>query len=224
LTALANLLEDKLEDMAEGSARGLNTMYWLDGTQDAKLVPGVKSFIVDNPTAGILVGGIDQAVNSWWRNRANLAINLGATPADNNLINFLQSEMRLLRKFASGTPKWIVLAGSSFLDQLERELRAKGSYTLDGWAKGGGIDISMADVEFKGLKFEYDPTLDDIGEAKRAYLIDTASIMPMFMTGEFMKKHNPARPEDQYVMYRAMTLTGGLVCRQRNTSGVYGFA
>jgi hypothetical protein len=43
----------------------------------------------------------------------------------------------------------------------------------------------------------------------------------MVMEGEDMKKHNPARPADKYVLYRAQTWTGGLVCRQRNTSGVY---
>jgi hypothetical protein len=33
--------------------------------------------------------------------------------------------------------------------------------------------------------------------------------------------HNPARPADKYVLYRAKTWVGGLVARQRNTSGVY---
>lgn len=39
-----------------------------------------------------------------------------------------------------------------------------------------------------------------------------------------MKRHNPARPADKYVMYRALTWVGGLVCRQRNANGVYSIA
>lgn len=218
-TALANLLEDKLDDMAEGSAIGLNRMYWLDGTQDSKVIPGVKSFIVDSPSSSAIIGGLDPTVNTWWQNRANLSINAGSDPTAQVLVNFLQTELRQLRKF--GNPKHIALCGSDFLTQLEKELRAKGNYTLEGWAKSGKIDIGMADVTLKGIDFEYDPTLDDLGESKRCYILDTKAIMPMVMDGEYMKKHNPARPEDKYVIFRAVTLTAGLICKQRNTSGVY---
>ncbi len=218
-TVLANLFEDKIEDMAEGSARDLNRMYWLDGTQDSKKIPGIKSFIVDAPTSSAIIGGLDPVVNTWWQNRANLAIAVGVDPAAQVLVNFLQTELRQLRRY--GSPDHIALCGSDFLTQLEKELRAKGNYTLEGWAKSGKIDVGMADVSLKGINFEYDPTLDDMGETKRCYILDTKSIMPMVMDGEYMKKHNPARPAEKYVLYRAVTLTAGLVVKQRNTSGVY---
>lgn len=220
MTVLANLFEDKIEDMAEGSARGLNNMYWLDGTQDSKVIPGIKSIIVDTPSASGVVGGLDPVANTWWQNRANLAIAVGSDPTDQVLVNYLQTELRQLRRY--GNPKHVALCGSDFLTQLEAELRAKGNYTLEGWDKRGAIDISMADIAMKGVMFEYDPTLDDLSEAARCYFIDTNAIFPMNMDGEYMKKHSPARPEDKYVLYRAVTMTGGLVCRQRNTSAVYG--
>ena len=53
---LADLFKDKLEDMSEGIDRDMNEMFWLDGTQDAKLVPGVQSFILDDPTSATVVG------------------------------------------------------------------------------------------------------------------------------------------------------------------------
>lgn len=219
ITALANLLDDKLEDMKEGAERGLNSMYWNDGTQDAKQIPGIRSFIVDAPTTSGPIGGIDPTVNTWWQNRANLSIGQGTDPTQQITVNFLQTELRQLRRF--GNPKHIALCGADFLTQLEKELRSKGNYTLEGWDKKGAIDISMSDLALKGIMFEYDPTLDDLGYAKRCYILDMKSIFPMMMEGEYMKKHNPARPEDRYVIYRAVTLTGGLVVRQRNTSGVY---
>jgi len=218
LTALANMFQEKIEDMKEGSERGLNEMYWKDGTQDAKLIPGVKSFVTDAPTSG-LVGGLDRAVYAKWRNRANLAISVGATPSDQVLVNFLQGEMRQLRRY--GNPKHVALCGSDFLEQLEKELRAKGNYTLEGWDKKGAIDIGMADVALKGVMFEYDPTLDDLSEAARCYFLDLKNMFPKNMEGEFMKKHTPARPPEKYVLYRAVTLTGGLIGKQLNTSGVY---
>ena len=221
MTALANLLEDKLEDMSEGWARGVNEMFWRDGAQDSKQVPGMQSFILDDPTAAVVVAGIDQAANPWWRNRAVLNVN-SSTPGDQNLINTLQVEFRQLRRFG-GRPNRF-LAGSDFCDALEKELRAKGDYTQTGWADKGRIDASMADLAFKRVPIEYDPTLDDLGRAKHAYVWDTRSIFPEVMEGEDMKKHSPSRPENKYVLYRALTWTGGLVCKKRNCNAVYSIA
>jgi len=217
-TALANLFDDKIEDMAEGFDRGLNEMYWRDGTQDSKEAPGLRSFLLDDPTSATIVGGIDQSVNTWWRNRASLSISV-TTPSDMEIIKKMKSEDRLLRKF--GNPMHIRLCGSDFLDALEAEIYSKGDFTQTGWTKSGQMDIGQADASLRGRVFEYDPTLDDLGLGKYCFIIDCKQIFPKVMEGEDMKTHSPARPEDKYVLYRALTWTGGVVCRQRNTSGVY---
>lgn len=220
-TALANILEDKIEDMDEGTDRGMNLMYWRDGSQDPLEIPGVRSFILDDPTSATVVAGIDQQANTWWRNRASLGLST-ATPSDLVITNKLQTEMRQLRRYG-GRPT-CGLAGSAFLEALEKELRSKGNFTLEGWAKKGTIDMSTADISFKGLEFEYDPTLDDLSLEKRLYLLDLKHIFPMTISGEKWKRHNPARPHDKYVFYRAHTLAQGLMCRRRNSSGVYSIA
>lgn len=217
LTMLANILDEKIDDMQEGGERGFNNMFWRDGTQDSKQVPGIRSLIVTSPSTTV-VGGIDPAVNSWWRNRVNISINAG-TPANQVLVKTLQTEFRQLRRY--GSPKHKALCGSDFLTAFEDELRSKGNYTDQGWANKGRIDGSIADLAFKGVDFDYDPTLDDLGLSKYAYIMDMNAIKPMVMEGEDMKTHNPARPEDKYVFYRAKTWTGGLIVNQRNTSGVY---
>jgi hypothetical protein len=215
---LANVLQDKLEDMDEGTDRGMNLMFLRDGTQDAKLVPGLRSFIVNDPTAPIVVGGIDQASNTWWRNRASLGLST-ANAANQVVVQKLQREVRQLRRFGGNPTLW--LAGSDFMDWFEQELRSKGNYTLEGWAKSGTIDASVADLAFKGNPIKYDPTLDDEGLSKFLYVMDPRHIYPMVVEGEDMKKHAPARPETKYVLYKAMTWIGGLVCDQRNCNGVY---
>lgn len=219
--ALANIYDDKLEDMQEGVDRGMNEMFWKDGTQDSDLVPGIRSFIVDDPTAAGVVGGIDQAANTWWRNRATLGIN-ASTASDQNIINELQTEWRQLRRYGGRPNLW--LAGSDFIEAMEKELRAKGNYTLEGWSMSKATEASMADITFKGNKIQYDPTLDDMSLAKRLYVIDTRFVYPMAIEGESMKKHNPARPEDRYAFYKAVTWVGGLVCTRRNVHGVYSIA
>lgn len=217
LVALTSLLDDKIEDMNEGARRSFASMLWNDGTQDAKAVPGVQSFILQAPTTGITFG-LDRTLNTWWQNRATLNID-SSTAANGNLVNTLQKEMRQLRRF--GNPKHKFYAGATFMDNFEKELRAKGNYTLEGWAGKGTIDASMADLAFKGIAVQYEPLLDDLGLAKFGYLLDTNAIKLMPMQGEAWKIHTPARPPEKYVIYRAMTWTGALIANQLNTSGVY---
>lgn len=221
MTALANLLDDKLEDMQEGIDRGFNLMYWRDGTQDSNLIPGVRSMVVNSPSAGTVIAGIDPVANSWWRNRASLAID-SSTASNLNLVTKLQQEFRQLRRYG-GKPDTF-LCGSDFLDAMEKELRSKGNFTQEGWAKSGRLDPSVADLQFKGVELEYDPTLDDESLSKYGFVLDSSHLFPMVIQGENMQKHAPARPENKYVFYRAVTYAGGLVTNQRNCHGVYSIA
>lgn len=220
---LADMLQEKIEDMAEGFDRGVNTMYWSDGSQDSKQVPGLTSFILDDPTTATVVAGIDQSSNTWWRNRADVAITLGDTTGDSQaVVNKLRTEYRQLRRYGGNPNLW--LAGADFLDRMELELKSKGLYTQNGWSDKGTIDMSVADIAWKGNSIMYDPTLDDLGKSKYCYVIDTKRLFPMNVEGEALKRHNPARPENKYAFYRAVTQVGGLVCNQRNAHGVYAFA
>jgi hypothetical protein len=215
--ALVDILQYKLNQLDEGAARSLAEMCWRDGTQDAKAIPGITSFIVESPTVGTRFG-IDAGIESYWRNRASLAID-SSTASNQNLVTKLQSEFRQLRRF--GTPKHKFYAGSDFLEAFEKELRSKGNYTMEGWSKSGRIDASVADLAFKGVELTYEPLLDDLGRGKYGYVLDMNSINLWGMDGEWMKNHTPARPPEKYVMYRAITCTGGLCAGQLNTSGVY---
>ncbi len=217
---LTNLLQDKIDDMMEGWARSFTEMLWRDGTQDSKAVPGIMSFILDAPTTGTTFG-IDRTANTWWRNRANLGINV-ATASDQNLVNNLQKDIRQLRRYGGRPDKFF--AGSDFMDGFEKELRSKGNYTLEGWAKTKRIDASVADLAFKGIDVVYDPLLDDLGKSKYAYLLDSRRVKLYVMSGEDRKTHTPARPPEKYVMYRAMTWTGALCAEQLNANEVISIA
>ncbi len=220
LTALTGLLEDKLDDMAEGWSRTFNLMLWKDGTQDAKQVAGIMALITDDPTTGV-IGGLDRATVTWWRSRAMVGANK-ITASENNqtLTKTLRTEIRQLIRYG-GKPD-LVLAGSDFIGNLETEIQAKGIYTQQGFANNGKNDIGMGQISIRGIgDVNYDPTLDDLGFSKRCYFIDTKGIGMRVMDGEDKKTHSPARPATQYALYRAMTWTGGLVAQQLNSSGVY---
>lgn len=219
-TAITNLLEDKLDDMSEGSARSFNDILWRDGTQSAKVFPGVQSIISLSPAVGT-TGGLDRAGNVWWRNRAKVGANkITASAASQTLSKTLRSEVRQLRRYGGRPSLW--LCGSQFIDALELEVSEKGVYTQDGFTNSGKTDIGMADIMLRNAgRFQYDPTLDDLGLGKFCYAIDPRHLYLDTMDGEDMKQHAPARPPEKYVMYRGVTYTGGLVADQLNCHGVY---
>jgi hypothetical protein len=193
-----------------------------DGTADANAIAGIQSLILDDPTTGT-VGGLSVATNTWWRNRANTAI--ATTASGQELIETLHSEMRQLKRFG-GKPN-VAVCGSAFLDRLADELRRNGNYSQTGFARGQ--NIAMGEINYNGLTFQYDPTLDDLTIAtkdpsKRCYIIDSSKLCMYYMDGEKMKRHSPARPADQYVMYRAVTTTAALSATQLNCHGVYEIA
>jgi hypothetical protein len=218
-TVLVNLFQDKLDDMMEGYSRGMNDFLFGDGTADANAIAGIQSIILDDPTTGT-VGGLSVATNTWWRNRANVAIS--TTASGQELIETIHSEMRQLKRFG-GKPT-VAVCGSAFLDRLADELRRNGNYSQTGFARGQ--NIAMGEISYNGLTFQYDPTLDDLTIAtkdpsKRCYIIDPSKLCMYYMDGEKMKRHSPARPADQYVMYRAVTTTAALSATQLNCHGVY---
>jgi hypothetical protein len=225
LTALTGLLENKLNDMAQAWAISFDKMLHQDGTQDAKQIAGIASMISQDGTTGLApatgtVGGIDRATVALWRNRAAAgAAKITASAANQTLTKFLRSEVRQLRRYG-GKPD-LILAGSAFIDAIEMEIADKGSYSQTGFAKSA-TDIGIADIMMRGVgKVVYDPTMDDLSLSKKCYFIDTSNVYLNVMDGEDRKTHNPARPATQYVLYRAMTYTGGLAARQLNGCGVY---
>lgn len=214
VTMLANILQTKLEDAAEGWAAGFNDILWRDGTQSAKVFPGIPYFLADDPSVGI-VGGIDRSTQPLWRNVASLG--LVPSAANQTLTIALRKLVRQLTKY--GSPRLKILCGSDFMDALELEYAAKGQYTQTGFSSGG--DVGVGKLALNGLgTFEYDPTLDAAGKGKYCYMIDMSKFKLMPIEGEDMKKHYPARPFDKMVIYRSWTWAGGLAAKQLNTSAV----
>jgi hypothetical protein len=215
---ISNLLEDKMDDLEEGSARSFDLMMHRDGTQDSKEFAGLSSIVSQTPNVGI-TGGLDRATHSWWRNRALCGANaIVASDTSSTAIKTLKSEIRQLRRFG-GKPN-LICCGSEALRLLESEYVAKGQTTVTGFSNGA--DIGIDDLQIKGIgKIMYDPTMDDEGMEHFLYMLDTNFIKPYVMEGEDNKMHYPARPAEKYVLFRAITWTGGLVCNKLNAHGVY---
>jgi hypothetical protein len=232
--ALANLLDEKNDTLGEDYAFSLDRLVHGDGSSDAKALAGIQSLILDVPNAGT-TGTIGRVANTWWRNRAATAAYgaaggqgaiTSATTDGGALIEFLEKEWLLLSKYRQGSTRMRIFAGSDWRAAYMKELRANGNYTMTGWQGQNNADGGMDDPKWKGVRIEWDPTLDDLGLSKRAYFIDMGKtgVRLLYMDGQRMKKHNPARPYDRYVMYNGITTTAVMIAKQLNTSAVYDIA
>lgn len=231
--ALANLLDEKNEKLGADYAFDLDRLLHGDGSSDVKAIAGIKSLLSEAPTLGT-TGGVSRVTNDWWRNDAATAANAAqggqgaitsSATAGGALITFMDKANRTRSKYRNGQTRVRYFCGSDFIDAYKAEMRANGTYTMTGWNQGRP-DGSMRDPEHAGLPLEWDPTMDDLGESKRCYAIDMgrSGVRLLYMDGQRMKKHNPARPYDRMVMYNGISMTGVLVAKQLNTSGVYDIA
>jgi hypothetical protein len=223
-----SILKNRIANWMESWARSTNSMFWNNGAQDAKAVPGIMSILTDTPAQGV-TGGIDRATYVWWRHRALIGdTKITASGQNQTLTTTLRKELRQLTRYG-GKPD-VALCGSKFIDALELEVGEKGLYTQQGdWARQK-TDIGMDKIQMGtpygidrsgNLTFEYDPTLDDLGFSKRCYIIDSSKLKLRPMEGEDNKLLTPERPYNYMVFFKSMTWTGALECIQLNANGVY---
>lgn len=215
-TALYNMLETQIELFDDGYERDLAEMLILDGTQNAKEIPGVMSIVTTNPTAAVSVAGIDQVANPLWQNYAPGAIT--ANPAAAPLAEAMDRHSLLQAKYRKKI-QLEYFAGFDFRQAYVAEGRASGTLTTDGWR--GSIDLGTGKPKINGKEIQWDPTLDALGLSKYCFALDMSAFKYMVMEGEDMKQRAPNRPENKYVYYRAVTHTAALICEQRNSSAVF---
>lgn len=227
---LANVLDEANADYAEQYADTLNDLLWGDGSADASALHGIRAFIHDVPTIGV-VGGLDAATYPRWRNYAFTASfsahgtfdadfggNKITSAATNGgvLLTALQNLWRQLRR-RGGKPNCF-MAGSDFIEAMETEIKANGNYTDTGFTQKQ--DGSIGDMYFKRVPVVYDPTLDDLGRSKFAYIWDDSDIGLYALEGDWKRRRTPERPYDQFVFHQSLICTGQLVSRRRNSAAV----
>lgn len=227
-TAISSIMEDKMTDLSEGSARDFAEILILDGSTDAKKPIGLTAFLPLNPSVGV-IEGIDRAANPWWRPRAVTSLYssydptspgaIAANATNQTATRILRAEMRQLSRY--GSKPTAAYAGADALEALEVEITDKVTYSEEGFFKQKN-ELGSFDVFMRGVgKIMYDPTLDDLDLSDNLFLVDHSRIKLYCMDGEDMKRHYPARQADEYVLQIGLTWTGALVARKMNSSGRY---
>jgi hypothetical protein len=132
-------------------------------------------------------------------------------------------EMRFLKLFG-GRPD-TAFCGSDFMNGLEMEIRSKGYYTMEGFTKSETNDFGQAEISLKGLgKFVWEPMLDQLGEGKRCYVLDSRKIKLRPIEDEDDKTLTPVRPYNYLVFLHNITWSGSMMASQLNCQGVYSLA
>jgi hypothetical protein len=227
-TALVNILDEKNEILLEDYNVSLDALIHGDGSADAKALAGIGAFILADPDTSS-TGGLGRIANPYWRNRALTSAGGGivtvSATAGGALITAMDKEIRQLARYAGGASNLKWFAGSDWIDGYKLELRSNGYYSQDMSRDDTQPDGSMKDPKHAGNQIMYDPTLDDLGLAKRLYVIDMSKRgIKILYFGKRMARHNPARPYDRYVMYNGITTTAVMIARSLRSSGVYDIA
>jgi hypothetical protein len=103
------------------------------------------------------------------------------------------------------------------------EIRSKGQYTVEGFYSTKTNDFGQGEVSLKGLgTFTWEPMLDQLGESKRCYILDSRRIKVRPMEDEDDKALTPVRPYNYLVFLHNITWTGTMTTNQLNAQGVYG--
>ena len=225
---LTNLLKTQYQQLKEGVHENLHEELLRSGAQDVNSCPGLDALVSTTPNTGV-IGGLDAATQTYWRN--NIALNIASTAGV--LTETMEQTWRACTRFGGSAPDFIMASGA-FIDAYRRDAKSEVDRQIMTPARGGvGLDGSVSQVFFKGIPIVWNPTLD-ILDAKfgapptrwdrRCYFINTKHIKLRPVTGHWMVNRKPARVYDRYVSYFGMTSKYRLTMNKRNSHAVLSIA
>lgn len=223
---LVNMLTEYNTDLRLGFDQSFDFQLHLDGTQDVDAIMGLDGLISLNPSVGV-VGGLDRATYTWWRNYAQTGID-GTTGA--TLLAALETMWRACTR--NGGQPDLILMGDDFYDAFAAAAQGPNGiiqrFVTDKMANNGNFDPSYRELSFKGVRITRDLVFADLDAAlapairwqKRCYFIQSSTLKLRPAQGHDMLSRKPPRVYNRYVHYQALTWKGGIVLNRSNGNGV----
>lgn len=222
---LLNLLDEQMESLKEGFMQKLDFELHRNGAASTDAVTGLDALVSIAPTTGV-VGGLDRASATYWRNGAETAI---STSTVGNLAQRMEYRWRKAIKHG-GSPNFI-LAGGKFIDAYRKEITvmqmadAKNVKTLDAGV-GSGVNTGLY---FKGVEIIWDPSFEDLDALetpvveweKRCYFLNTKYLK---LRDDDIDIVTPIRPHDVLAMYAMVNLRLALSLSRSNAQAVLAIA
>jgi hypothetical protein len=222
---LLNLLDEQMESLKEGFMKKLDLELHRNGTQDTDAVAGLDALVATAPATGV-IGGLDGATATYWRNNAQTGI---STASVGTLATAMEQNWRKCIK-NGGSPDFI-LAGGDFIDAYRKEITITNNAdsgrvkTVDAGV-GSGVSTGMY---FKGVEIIWDPQFEELQTLetatvnwnKRCYFLNTKHLK---YRDDDMDIVTPVRPHDTLAMYAMVNLRMALSTSRRNAQAVLAIA
>ncbi|WP_103035298.1 phage major capsid protein [Castellaniella caeni] len=223
---LSNLLNEQREAFKLGFMEKLDLELHRDGTSSADAITGLDGLISTAPATGI-VGGLDRATVTYWRNNASLAIATGTAGA---LKNAMEAQWRKCIRAGQSSPDFI-LAGSAFIDAYAASITITqnadaGTVKKIDLGTGAGVETGLY---FKKVPIVWDPnfeTLDALDSPtvpweKRCYFLNTRH---MELRDDGMDIVTPTRPHNVLALFHMISLRTVLAIKKSNAHAVLAIA
>ena len=223
---LTNLINEQMDAFRTGFTEKLSLELHRDGTASEDAVSGLDALVSMTPETGV-VGGIDRATATYWRNNAEKSI--AATTAG-ALATAMEKQWRNCIRHG-GSPDFI-LAGSDFIDAYRQY-----AVTVTNNADAGKVKTVDAGVGsgtstglyFKGVEIVWDPQFEQLDALespevpweKRCYFINTKYIELHDDTIDIV---SPTRPYNILALYQMVNLRLALVMKRANAHAVLSIA
>ena len=196
--AIINLLEAKIMQAEESMREGFNQMFFSDGTGNGgKNWNGLGNLV----ESGNTVGGIDSAVDAWWRsyeeNTAEALSLLKMATAYNSV------------SVGNDHPD-VILTTQTLFEKYESLLQPQLRYT----------DTKTADAGFQNLLFKSAPIMYDVhAPAGTMYFLNSKYLKLVGHTDKWFAQTEFVRPENQDARFALIMCYGNLVCSNRKKQG-----
>lgn len=226
---IVNLLKENFETLKLGVQENFDLEIHLDGTQNAKAIPGLDFLVSTTPALGV-VGGISAVTSLYWRNNASMAI---STVTAGNLTDKMEQMWRACMLYG-GSPPTDIFCGQAFLDAYRNEsARTIIRQQQTGGRMAASMDVATDDLYFHGLKLQWDPTFDRLDAilgaitypwTKRCYFLNKKFLKLRPLKGHWMVNRKPPRMYDRYIQYFGMTSKYRMTTNKRNAMAVLSIA
>jgi len=205
---VVNLLDARIKNAMRTMSNKISEGIYSDGTgTSGKQIDGLKAIVADSPSTGI-VGGINAANFSFWRNYANSA----ATSAGNILSRMNTAYNSITR--GADQPD-IIVADTTFFGHFEDSLQANQRFTDSKMAEAGFITY-----RYKGSDVVLDDAVGISTTHSRMYLLNTDYLFSDVHQDAYFTPLEGMRPVNQDAMVFPIIFQGNLTCSNRELQAV----
>lgn len=206
--AVINLLTARTTNAMRTMANKISEGIFSDGTgSSGKQIDGLKAIVADSPSTGI-VGGINAANYTFWRNYAS-----SAATSDGNIISRMNTAYNTISR-GNEHPD-IIVADLTMFGYFESALQVNQRFT-----DAKTADAGFTNYKYKGAVVVLDDATGISTTHNRMYFLNTDYLFFDVHQDAYMTALEGMRPTNQDAMIFPIIFQGNLTCSNRERQAV----